>query len=80
MQKVARTKDSQEGDRHNDFILNMEQTPTPFTYNARKTLELVGRRTVHIRKSTGNTKRATFVMSVTASGTILKPVLIFKGA
>ena len=80
IQNVARPKVSQEGGRHADFILNMDQTPIPFTYNARKTLELVGRRTVHIRKSTGDTKRATFAMTVTASGKILKPVLIFKGA
>jgi hypothetical protein len=60
MQNVARPKVSQEGGRHNDFILNMDQTPIPVTYNARKTLELVGRRTVDIRKSTGDAKRATF--------------------
>jgi hypothetical protein len=80
MENVARPKVSQEGGRHNDFILYMDQTPIPFTYNAQKTLELVGRRTVHIRKSTGNTKRATFAMTVTASGKLLKPVLVFKGA
>ena len=80
MQNVARPKVSQEGGRHNDFIPKMDQTPIPFTYNARKTLELVGRHTVHIRKSTGDTKRATFAMTVVASGKILKPVLIFKGA
>jgi hypothetical protein len=81
MQSVARTKVSQEGGRHNDFILKMDQTPIPFTYNARKTLELVeGAATVHVRKSTGDTKRATFAMTVVASGKILKPVLIFKGA
>ena len=44
MQSVARPKVSQEGGRHNDFILKMDQTPIPFTYNARKTLELVERR------------------------------------
>jgi hypothetical protein len=48
IQNVARPKVSQEGGRHADFILNMDQTPIPFTYNARKTLELVGRHTVHI--------------------------------
>jgi hypothetical protein len=80
IQNVARPKVSQEGGRYEDFILNMDQTPIPFTYNARKTLEIVGRRTVHIRKSTGDTKRATFAMTVTASGKILKPLLIFKGA
>ena len=66
--------------RHQDFILNMDQTPVPFTYNARKTLEIVGRCTVHIRKSTCDTKRATFAMTVTASRMVLKPVIIFKGA
>lgn len=35
--------------RSEDFILNMDQTPIPFTFNAKKTLELVGERTVHIR-------------------------------
>ncbi len=65
--------------RHHDYILNMDQTPVPFTYNARKTLEIAGRRTVHIWKSTGDTKRATFAMTVTASGKVLKPVIIFKG-
>ena len=58
----------------------MDQTPVPFTYNSRKTLEVVGKRTVHVRKSTNDTKRATFAMTVTASGKILKPLIIFKGA
>ena len=63
--------------RHQDYILNMDQTPVPFTYNARKTLEIVGRCAVHIRIATGDTKRATFAMTVTASGKVLKPVIIF---
>ena len=66
--------------RHQDFILNnMDQAPVPFTYNVRKTLEIVGRSTVHIRKSTCNTKRTTFAMTVAASGKVLKPVIIFNG-
>ena len=80
IQNVARPKVSQGGGRHEDFILNMDQTPIPFTYNARKTIENVGRRTVHIRKSTNDTKRATYAMTITASGKVLKPLLIFKGA
>ena len=55
IQNVARPMVSQEGGRHEDFILNMDQTPIPFTYNAKKTIEIVGRRTVHIRKSTNDT-------------------------
>ena len=66
--------------RHQDLILNMDQTPVPFMYNARKTLEIVGRCTVHIvRKSTCDTMRATFAMTVNASGMlVLKPVIILK--
>lgn len=43
-------------------------------------MEVVGHCTVHIRKSTNDTKRATFAMTVTASGKFLKPLLVFKGA
>jgi hypothetical protein len=66
--------------RHNDFILNMDQTPVPFTFNSKRTLELVGQRTVHIRKSTNDTKRVTCAMTVTASGRVLTPLLVFKGS
>ena len=76
---VVRPKVS-EPTRHQDYVINMDQTPVPFTYNARKTIEIVGRRTVHIRKSTCDTKPATLTMTVTASGKVLKPVVIFKGA
>ncbi len=65
--------------RHQDFILNMDQTPIPFTYNSKTTLELVGRRTVHVRKSTNDTKRATLAMTVTASGKVLPALLVFNG-
>jgi hypothetical protein len=58
----------------------MDQTPIPFTFNAKKTLELVGKRTVHIRKSTNDTKRVTCALTVTASGKVLPPMLIFKGS
>jgi hypothetical protein len=68
-----------ESTRYEDFFLNMDQTPVPFTYNARKTLEIVGHCPVNIRKSTCDTMRATFAMTVTASGKVLKPVIIFKG-
>ena len=30
--------------RHQDYIINMDQTPVPFTYNPKKTLEVVGGR------------------------------------
>ena len=65
--------------QHPNFILNMDQTPIPFTYNSKKTLDVVGKKTIHVRKSTNDTKRATFAMRLTASGKFLKPVVVFKG-
>ncbi len=79
MNNEARPKVKDQPGQHPDFILNMDQTPIPFTYNARKTLEIAGRCTVHVRKSTNDTKRATFAKTVTASGKLLKPLLVFKG-
>jgi hypothetical protein len=65
--------------RHQDYIINMDQTPIPFSYNSKTTLDLIGRRTIHVRKSTNDTKRATLAMCITASGKMLTPLLIFKG-
>ena len=64
---------------HQDYILNMDQMPVPFSYDPKSTLELVGRRTVHVRKSTNDTKRATVALCVTASGKALTPMIVFKG-
>ena len=58
----------------------MDQTPIPFTFNAKTTLESVGQRTVHIRKSTNDTERVTCAMIVSASGVELTPLFVFKGA
>ena len=65
--------------RHQDYVLNMDQTPVPFSYDPKSTLELVGRRTVHVRKSTSDTKHATLALTVTASGKALIPLIVFKG-
>ena len=62
------------------FILNMDQTPIPFTFDSKLTLEVVGARTVHVRKSTNDTKWATAAITITASGKMLPPLLVFKGA
>ena len=65
--------------RHADYIINLDQTPIPFTFNSKRTLEMVGKKTVHIRKSTNDMKRATLALTVTASGKMIQPMLIFKG-
>jgi hypothetical protein len=35
--------------RHRHFILNMDQTPVYFAMSAKQMLEIVGKKTVHIR-------------------------------
>ena len=65
--------------RNEDYIINMDQTPVPFSYDPKKTIEVVGRRTIHIRKSTCDTKCATCALTVTASGKMITPLFVFKG-
>ena len=62
-----------------DDVLNMDQTPIPFTFPSNRTLEKKGTKTIHVRTSTTDTKRATLAATVTGSGKLLTPFLIFKG-
>ena len=64
---------------HQDCVLNMDQTPIPFTFNQKSTLELIGRRTMHVRKSTSDTKQATCALTIMASGKMWDPLMVFKG-
>jgi len=52
--------------RDQEFIINMDQSPIPFTFDRQRTLEVVGAHTVCILKSTSNTKRATLAITITA--------------
>ena len=61
------------------FIINMDQTPVYFTMNAKRTLETIGVKTVHVRTSTNDTKRATVAVTITGSGAVLPSMVIFKG-
>jgi transposase len=65
--------------RDQRFVLNMDQTPIPFSYDEKRSLAMTGVKTVHIRKSTNDTKRATCAITITASGHELTPLLVFKG-
>ena len=51
-------------DQH--FILNMDQTPVFFSMNSKRTLEVVGVKTIHIRMLTNDTKRTTVAVTITA--------------
>ena len=65
--------------RDEDYIINMDQTPIPFSYDPKKTIEVVGQRTIHIRKTTCDMKRASCALTVTASGKMITPLFVFKG-
>ena len=65
--------------RDEAYIINMDQTPVPFSFDPKKTIEVVGRKTIYIRKSMADTKRATCALTVTASGNMLTPLFVFKG-
>ena len=65
--------------RDRRFILNMDQTPVYFSMNPSTTLAEIGTKTVHIRSSTNDTKRATVAVTIAADGTVLPAAVIFKG-
>jgi hypothetical protein len=52
-------------DRH--FILNMDQTPVYFTMNAKRMLEVVRVKTVHVHASINDTKCAMVAVIITGS-------------
>jgi hypothetical protein len=60
-------------------VLNMDQTPIPFSYHLSKTLDVRGKKMIHVHVSTTDTKRVTLAATVTASRKMLVPFLIFKG-
>ena len=62
-----------------DDVINMDQTPIPYTFMSNCTLEKKGTKTIHVHTSTTDTKRATHATTVIGSGKLLTPFLIFKG-
>ena len=61
------------------WIFNMDQTPLHFSYHSSRTIKKRGKKTVNLRKSSSQTKRATEALTVTAAGDFLTPMVIFKG-
>ena len=63
------------GNRDRHFIINMDQMPVYFSMSSKKTLELIGKKTIHIRTSTNDTKRVTVAVTIAADGTTVYPRL-----
>jgi hypothetical protein len=67
------------GNRERRFVINMDQTPVYFLMNAKRTLEVAGKKPIHICTSTNDTKRVTMAATITVDGTLLPLMLVFKG-
>jgi hypothetical protein len=65
--------------RSKDDVINMDQTPIQFSFHSQTTLEVKGKKTIQVRASSNDMKRITLAATVTASGTMLTPFMIFKG-
>ena len=61
-----------------DYILNMDQTPVPFTFQSTNTLEFRGTKAINIRGGS-HAKGEKISMNVTKSCKVLKPLLVCKG-
>jgi hypothetical protein len=61
------------------YFINMDQTAVYFEMKSSTTVHQKGERTVSVRDSASNSKRATVVLAVAADGTKLPPFVVFKG-
>jgi hypothetical protein len=61
------------------FILNMDQTNSKFGNSPSHTSNERGARTIHMRTGTDDSKRCTVALTVSASGKMLTPMVIYKG-
>jgi len=65
--------------RSPEFTLNMDQTPMWYAMTPKGSINTVGTRTINVRTSTGDSKRVTVAVSITASGHQLPSMIVFKG-
>jgi DDE superfamily endonuclease len=65
--------------RDKRFIINMDQTPVFFSMTPKTTLDEHGTRSVNVRASTGSTMRITVTVGVTAAGSTLPLMIVYKG-
>jgi hypothetical protein len=65
--------------RHQDWIMNMDQTALFFSMTPRTTIHQKGARTISVRSSSSSSVRITVAIPITASGYILKPFITLKG-
>ena len=62
-----------------NLIINMDETPIYFDMPKAHTIAKTGAREVRVRGTKGGKKRVTFVVTCSAAGQMLKPMVVFKG-
>lgn len=62
-----------------DFILNMDETPVYIDMPYKATLEIKGTNPIRIKSSNQSNQRFTVVLTVSASGKKLKPLVVLSG-
>ena len=60
-------------------IFNMDETPIYLESISKKTVALIGQKSINIRSNGGEKTRITVILLISASGEKLPPLLIFKG-
>ena len=65
--------------RHQDFVMNMDQTPIYHSMEGDKTIDAVGAKTVNLRSAANDGQRVTVAVIVTASGRRVESMIVFKG-
>ena len=68
-----------DGNRLPEFTLNMDLTPMWHAMTQKGSIDTVGKRTINVRTGSGDTKRVTVAVSITASGHQLPSFIVFKG-
>lgn len=67
------------GDFQFDYIGNMDETPAYFDMVPSKTVDRKGKKSIKVRSTKSDKKRITVTLGCTATGKMLKPMIIFKG-
>ena len=65
--------------RHQDYVLNMDQTPVYHAMDQDVTIDFVGARTVNMRSAANDGQRVTVAVTVAASERRVSSMVVFKG-
>ena len=65
--------------RHQDFVMNMDQTPVYHSMEGDKTIDAVGAKTINLRTAANDGQRISVAVTLTASGRRVPSMIVFKG-